>query len=56
MKIQNPDAIKQGRRFLLKLFNMKRHRALEVGCGGALVTKDILSNEFSEIDLMDKNE
>ena len=56
MEVQNPYAIEQGSKFLIKLHSLKRITALEVACGGAPVTKAILSRDFREIDLMDRSE
>ena len=43
-------------RKMLNFDSMGKERALEVACGPAIVTKELLYPNFEEIDIFDENE
>ena len=53
MKEANPHLINQMKSFLDGLKSMKKEKAIEIACGQCHVTRDLLRNEFFQIDLMD---
>ena len=52
----NPKALDQLKRFLESLASLKCESALEVACGEAHCTKEILSKKFYKIDLFDEGQ
>jgi len=56
MEDQHPLAYKTLSVFLQKYFGDKKcERALEVGCGGGILTRDVLHKFYKKIDLFDAN-
>ena len=54
MEMNHDQAIEALNEFLLKNPNLKYKRALDVGCGGGLLTIDLLSKYYKAIDMFDK--
>ena len=52
----NPDVIKQLKETIEMLTSMKKGKCLEVACGPAYVTSEILYDKFSEIHMFDHDQ
>ena len=50
---QNEHLITQMRWFIDSLKSMRKDSAIEIGCGDCHVTRELLQDRFSKIDLMD---
>ena len=55
MDENHPNAVEQLKKLLGLLPNHKYTRALEVACGRGLLTKDLLSTWYAEVDMFDKS-
>ena len=56
MDLLHDSSVREIEELLKKLSSHKYSRALEVACGRGLLTKDLLSKKYEEVDFFDQSE